>query len=146
MFAADLASGAALDWHDYDRIHNRLCLDRGADRLLVIHFTDRISAIGDQYDHLAPLAVLERARSKIDRVVKRSRRPHANVVDTLVNSLQIGCVSTPAFIHYLAKRVNGKGIHWAQNGVRKSFRRLLLEGQVVPRAQAGIDREGNGER
>ena len=62
--------------------------------------------------------------------------------DRLVDSLEIGGISPGGFVHYVAEAIHRHGVNRAQNGVRKALGRSLLQRQVVPRAEAGI----NGQR
>ena len=75
------------------RVHNRFRFFRGAHRLFVVNLTDRVSAVGDQDDDFSPLAVVQSARGKINRVDKapwQRRRGYAQCLHR--------CVLDPKYI------------------------------------------------
>jgi len=67
------------------------------------------------------------------------------VVDSVIDTLEIGREGR-ALMHHLTEGINRERVNRAKNGTRKAFRRGLLQGQVVPRAETGIDSQGDRER
>ncbi len=123
MLAAGFAPGAALDGDDDDRIDDGFRFFCGAHRLLVVDSADGVAAVGNQDDDFSSLAMIERARGQINRIVERGGCADADMVNALVDAPEIGSIATSGFVHHFAEAIHES----ASTGRRMACAKRLAE-------------------